>query len=73
MHGIATIDRQLGGETIAAWVTNRKDLHAGHTYAVVIDAACDAGANEKVQSLTRCYIIPAADGAVLDGRKQALV
>lgn len=67
MRGIATIDRQPNSETIAVWITGRTDLMAHHTNAVEIDAANDPNAIEKVRSLTRCCVVFATEGSVLDG------
>jgi hypothetical protein len=67
MRGIATIDRQSGSDTIAVWITSREALQAQNGNAVVIDAARDPQAVEKVRSLTRCCAVLVTDGSVLDG------
>jgi hypothetical protein len=67
MRGIATIDRQPGSDTIAVWITNREALRAQNGNAVVIDAARDPEAIEKVRSLTRCCAVLVTEGTVLDG------
>lgn len=67
MRGIAIIDRQPGSDTIAVWITSRDALQAHNVNAVVIDAATDRGAVEKVRSLTRCCAVLITEGTVLDG------
>lgn len=68
MHGIATIDRQPGSDSIVVWLTKRTEpLRADHTNAVSIDAASDSQAMEKVHSLTRCCAVLATEGSVLEG------
>lgn len=68
MRGIATIDRQLGSDTIVVWVTNRSSGEVKHTNAVEVDAADDAvDAVEAVRSLTRCCAVLVTGGSVLDG------
>lgn len=67
MRGIATIDRQPGSDTIAVWVTTRTGSDVSNTNAVVIDAANDPRAMDKVRSLTRCCVVLETEGSDLDG------
>ena len=67
MRGIATIDRQPGSDTIAVWITSQGALRAQNGNAVVIDAARDPEAMEKVRSLTRCCAVLVTEGSVLGG------
>lgn len=66
MRGITTIDRQPGSDTTAIWVTSRRNLTADHMNAVVIDSSRDPDSTEKVRSLTRCSVVLATEGTVLD-------
>ncbi|TFE24619.1 hypothetical protein E0F15_21255 [Frankia sp. B2] len=68
MHGIATIDRQPGSDTIAVWITNRTEpSRAQSVNAVVIDEVNDPRGLEKVRLLTRCCVVLATDGSSLEG------
>jgi hypothetical protein len=67
VRGIATIDRQPDSDTIAVWITNRLAAEVSNSNAVVIDAANDPDAMEKVRSLTRCCVVLVTEGSVLDG------
>ncbi|RBY97548.1 hypothetical protein DQ237_00945 [Blastococcus sp. TF02-8] len=67
MRGIATIDRQPDTDAIAVWITNRLATEVSNTNAVVIDAANDPDAMDKVRSLTHSCVVLVTDGSVLDG------
>jgi hypothetical protein len=68
MRGIATVDRQPGGDRIAVWVTTARDARAWHVNAVEIEAADDeTEVHEAVSSLTRCSAVLVTEGTTLDG------
>jgi hypothetical protein len=67
MRGIATIDRQFGGDAVAVWVTTAKGTQAWHVNAVEIAAEDEAEVHEAVSSLTRCSAVLVTEGSHLDG------
>ena len=67
MRGIAVIDRQTDAEQIAVWITSRAGGEAHNTNAVVVNAANDPDAVEKVRSLTHCCAVLVTGGSVIDG------